>query len=94
MVAGVVSGTEHLLRRAIADKFEQMARGARSVVQEAATGEEKETDLRQRSKASDNEAVIEPKLADNGYTVAELRQTVRVQLVGRSWPSKRDGLGA
>lgn len=54
------------MRREIARELRHAAKGLYAVDQEAVTGEEKETDIRLRSRASDHEAVIEIKLAEKG----------------------------
>lgn len=74
---------ETVLRRAVADEMERLANGAYSVPQESATGEEKETDVRLRSAGYPIEAVIELKVGEKDYSVADLRKALRDQLVGR-----------
>lgn len=73
-------GEERVMRRAIAHELNHFANGLYKVDQEAVTGDEKETDIRLRSTASDHEAVIELKLADN-RTATDLRDTLKEQLL-------------
>jgi len=72
---------ERLLRREIARSIQQMAKTAYIVNQEAVTGDEKETDIRLRSSASTQEGVIELKVAENGYSVNDLREALETQLL-------------
>lgn len=74
---------ERELRRAVARELELMSREVYKVTQESVTGDEKETDIRLSSTASPQEAVIELKLGNNGYTVKGLRDALEHQLVGR-----------
>lgn len=74
---------EYMLRRAVADEMERLANGAYSVPQESVTGEEKETDIRLESAGYPMGAVIELKVGENDYSVADLRKALRDQLVGR-----------
>ena len=71
---------EKLLRREIARELKRSANGLYTVDQEAVTADEKETDIRLRSVASDHEAVIELKRADN-RSARDLRDTIFDQLV-------------
>jgi len=71
---------ERIMRREIARVIHERANGLYKVDQEAVTGDEKETDIRLRSTASDIEGTIELKLAD-GRTAQDLRDTVQNQLV-------------
>lgn len=73
-------GDERVLRRELARELHQTANGLYKVDQEAVTADEKETDIRLRSVVSDNEAVIELKLADD-RTARDLRDTIFNQLV-------------
>lgn len=68
------------MRRAIARELSRAANDLYSVNQEAVTGEEKETDIRLRSRASDHEAVIELKLAEK-WSARDLRGAIGSQLV-------------
>lgn len=68
------------MRREIARALQYSANGLYRVDQEAVTAEEKETDIRLRSTASDYESVIELKLGDK-RTASDLRDTIEHQLV-------------
>ncbi len=69
-----------------------MANGLYTVDQEAVTAEEKETDIRLRSVASDHEAVIEIKRAD-GRSGRDLRDTIDAQLVTKYMAPSSTGSG-
>jgi len=72
---------EKLMRREIARVLKQEARNAYTVYQEGVTADEKETDIRLRSTASDQEAVIELKIGEKGRTAKDLAAALRSQLV-------------
>ena len=76
--AGV--GEERLMRREIARELRHLAKGLYNVDQEAVTADENRTDIRLRSVASDHEAVIEVKRADD-RSGRDLRDTIHDQLV-------------
>ena len=69
------------MRREITRWFTDKANHAYTCTQESATAEEKETDVRLRSTASDQEAVIELKIGDNGYSGKDLKDAIFNQLV-------------
>lgn len=71
---------ERVMRREIARELSHAANGLYSVDQESVTGEEKESDIRLRSGASDHEAVIELKLAER-WSARDLRGAIGSQLV-------------
>jgi len=71
---------ERVMRREIARELSHHANGLYKIDQEAATADEKETDIRLRSTISANEAIIELKLADE-RTARDLRDTLQDQLV-------------
>ena len=71
---------EKVMRREIARELSNAANGLYKVDQEAVTADEKETDIRLRSVASDHEAVIELKRAD-GRSASDLRNAICDQLV-------------
>ena len=71
---------ERVMRREIARELSYHADELYKIDQEAATADEKETDIRLRSTHSNHEAVIELKLAD-GRTAHDLRDTLKDQLV-------------
>ncbi|MEW4468966.1 hypothetical protein AB1K62_14160 [Parasphingorhabdus sp. JC815] len=74
-------GDEMLMRREIARVLKQDSRKAYTVDQEGVTAEEKETDIRLRSTASDQEAVIELKIGEKNRTAKALAKALRTQLV-------------
>ena len=71
---------EKIMRREISRELQHSANELYIVHQEAATADEKKTDIRLRSVISEHEAVIELKLADN-RTARNLRDTIHDQLV-------------
>lgn len=71
---------EKLMRRAIARELELAANGLYTVEQETVTADENKSDIRLRSKASQYEAVIELKLANNP-SARNLYDTISNQLV-------------
>lgn len=71
---------ERVMRREIARELRNASNHAYTVDQEGVTADEKETDIRLRSAASDQQAVIELKLGD-GRPGRDLRDTVKNQLV-------------
>ncbi|NEI65900.1 ATP-binding protein [Rhizobium leguminosarum] len=71
---------EHIMRREIARVLDGSKRDIYRVNQEAVTADEKETDIRLTSTASDQQAVIELKLGEN-YSGRVLRDTIKDQLV-------------
>ncbi|HHQ4554211.1 TPA: ATP-binding protein, partial [Aeromonas veronii] len=83
---------ERIMRREIARALQYSANGLYKVDQEAVTAEEKETDIRLRSTASEYETVIELKLGDN-RTARDLRDTIEFQLVRKylSLETRRSG---
>lgn len=78
-----VTPGEKLLRRAIAHELQEKARGAYAVTQEEVTADENETDIRLRSTASDQQGVIELKVAEKGWSGAVLRDRLRTQIVAK-----------
>lgn len=71
---------ERVMRREITRALRNAANGLYTLNQEHPTGEEKETDIRLRSTASDHETVIELKLAEK-WSARQLRDTIGSQLV-------------
>lgn len=71
---------EKVLRREIARELSRNANGLYKIDQEAVTAEEKETDIRLRSTATDHEAIVELKLGDK-RSASDLRDTIGDQLV-------------
>ena len=72
---------ERMMRREIARSLKAAARNAYNVDQEAATADEKETDIRLRSTAADQQAVIELKIGEKDRSARDLRDTLADQLV-------------
>ncbi len=72
---------EKIMRRQIARELRSSARNAYNVDQEAVTADEKETDIRLRSTGSQHEAVIELKIGEKDRSAADLKATIRDQLV-------------
>ena len=73
-------GDEKVMRREITRQLKAMANHVYTVDQEGVTADEKETDIRMRSTASELQAVIELKLGDE-RTGRDLRDTIKDQLV-------------
>ncbi|WP_143514165.1 ATP-binding protein [Pseudomonas syringae] len=71
---------EKLMRREIARCLSDSAYGLYTVDQEAATADEKETDIRMRA-TSGQQATIELKVAEKGWSGSALFETLRKQLV-------------
>ena len=71
---------EKLMRREIARCLSDSACGLYTVDQEAATADEKETDIRMRA-TSGQQATIELKVAEKGWSGSDLFETLRKQLV-------------
>ena len=71
---------EKLIRREVARELRHLAKGLYSVDQEAVTADENRTDIRLRSLASDHEATIELKRADE-RSARDLRDAISGQLV-------------
>jgi len=67
----------------LAKRLQEKANGAYCVDREAMVVNAKETDIRLLSVRTDQQAVIEVKLANNGYTLTDLYGALEDQLVGR-----------
>jgi hypothetical protein len=72
---------EKLMRRALAHELRLSRNHMYTVDQEAATADEKETDIRLRATRSNQQAVIELKIGAKPRTAKDLRTTIRNQLV-------------
>nr|WP_314571894.1 hypothetical protein [uncultured Pseudomonas sp.] len=72
--------SEKLMRREIARRLRETANKLYTVDQEAVTADEKETDVRMRS-TSGQQATIELKVGENGWSGAMLKRTLRDQLL-------------
>ena len=74
---------ERVMRREIARELRNRANNVYTVDQEAATADEKETDIRMRTTASPQQAIIELKIGDKSRTGADLRTTIKEQLLSK-----------
>ncbi|WP_202385480.1 NACHT domain-containing protein [Altericroceibacterium endophyticum] len=72
---------EKIMRQQIARELRTNANGAYTVDQEAVTADEKETDIRLRSTGSIHEAIIELKIGEKDRSAADLKATIKDQLV-------------
>lgn len=73
---------EKLMRREIARYLKYSANSLYTIDQEGATADEKETDIRMRS-TSGQEATIELKIGDQKWSGADLKRTLREQLLDK-----------
>ena len=83
---------EKIMRREIARELRRAANGLYTVDQEAATADEKETDIRLRSVVSGHEAVIEVKRADV-RSARDLKKAISEQLVTKYMAPETTGSG-
>lgn len=74
---------ERDMRQIIARELRAAANQAYTVDQEAVTADEKETDIRIRSAGSEHEAVIELKIGGKQRSAADLKATIKDQLVAK-----------
>ncbi len=72
---------ERVMRRAISHELRNMSNACYTVDQEAVTADEKETDIRLRSTISSQQATIELKVGERGWSASVLRDKLRTQLV-------------
>jgi hypothetical protein len=72
---------EHLMRRELARELRSCANSMYTVDQEAATADEKETDIRLRATRSSQQATIELKIGEKPRSAAVLRKAVKDQLL-------------
>ncbi|WP_233010353.1 NACHT domain-containing protein [Rheinheimera faecalis] len=84
---------ERAMRREIARELSYLSNSLYTVDQEAATADEKETDIRLRSTFSKHEAVIELKLADD-RSANDLLDTIENQLVKKYMSASNSKAGA
>ncbi|WOI53048.1 hypothetical protein [Parvularcula sp. LCG005] len=84
---------ERVMRREIARELKYAANAIYTVDQEAATADEKETDIRLRSTTPPHEAVIELKLGDR-RPAKDLRDTIENQLVKKYMAAQHCRAGA
>lgn len=74
---------ERIMRQVIARELDQNANAAYKIDQESVTADEKETDIRIRSTSSEHEAVIELKIGEKSRSAADLKATLRNQLLSK-----------
>lgn len=72
---------EHLMRRELARELRHRANSMYTVDQEAATADEKETDIRLRATRSPQQATIELKIGEKPRSAADLRKALKDQLL-------------
>lgn len=72
---------ERVMRRAIARELNAMNNHLYTVDQEAATADEKETDIRLRSTSSPQQATIELKIGEKDRSAGDLRSALKDQLL-------------
>jgi hypothetical protein len=72
---------EHLMRRELARELRNGANSMYTVDQEAATADEKETDIRLRATRSPQQATIELKIGEKPRSAADLRKALKDQLL-------------
>jgi hypothetical protein len=72
---------EHLMRRELARELRSSANSMYTVDQEAATADEKETDIRLRATRSSQQATIELKIGEKPRSAAVLRKALKDQLL-------------
>lgn len=74
---------ESEMQRTLARRLKEMARGAYLVSREEEVADQKRTDIRMASVRGDQKAVIEIKIADERWSLADLERSLRNQLVGQ-----------
>jgi hypothetical protein len=72
---------EHVIRRELARELRNRANSMYTVDQEAATADEKETDIRLRATRSPQQATIELKIGEKPRSAADLRKALKDQLL-------------
>lgn len=72
---------EHLMRRELARELQNRANSLYAVDQEAATADEKETDIKLRATRSPQQATIEVKIGEKPRSGADLRKALKQQLL-------------
>jgi hypothetical protein len=72
---------ERVLRRGLAHELRNLANHIYTVDQEAATADEKETDIRLRATASMQQGTIELKIGEKDRSAADLRRALKDQLL-------------
>ena len=75
---------EHEMQRTLSWRIEERAKGAYRVIREDEVADAKQPDIRLSAVGSnDRKVVLEVKIADKGWTFADLEKALRKQLVGR-----------
>ncbi len=74
---------ESEMQRTLANRLFERAKGAYRVTREGEVADGKHPDIRLATVGGDQRAVIEVKIADNGWTLADLRRALRQQLLGQ-----------
>lgn len=74
---------ERIMRRELARELRNTANHVYTVDQEGVTADEKETDIRMRETQSAQQAVIELKIGEKPRSAADLRATIKDQLVNK-----------
>lgn len=84
---------ERVLRRALAHELSNRSNHLYTVDQEAATADEKETDVRLRSTSSPEQGTIELKIGEKPRSAAELRSALKDQLLTKYLAPERSRSG-
>ncbi|MBJ6718832.1 ATP-binding protein [Bacillus sp. PR5] len=84
---------EKIMRQQIARELRTSANAAYTVDQEAVTADEKETDIRLRSTGSEHEAIIELKIGEKDRSAADLKATIKDQLVAKYMAAENSRAG-
>lgn len=84
---------EKIMRPQIARELRTSANAAYTVDQEAVTADEKETDIRLRSTSSEHEAIIELKIGEKDRSAADLKATIKDQLVAKYMAAENSRAG-
>lgn len=71
------------MQRTLALRIEASSNGAYSVMREEQVADGKRTDIRISTADGDQRAVMEVKIADNGWSLPDLQRSLRDQLVGQ-----------
>jgi hypothetical protein len=71
------------MQRTLARRLEAMARGAYTVTRETEVADAKRTDIRLAAVRGDQKATVEIKIADKGWSLADLERGLREQLFGQ-----------
>lgn len=84
---------ERVMRRAIARELNAMNNNLYTVDQEAATADEKETDIRLRSTSSPQQATIELKIGEKDRSAADFRSALKDQLLTKYMAAEHAKVG-